>query len=368
MQALYDQAIFFTFYLSLTLVIMYVCSAHLRKKISPFLIVLLGAIFLGLLGKIFYITEIFGKTYKLIIVSELAGMMFGASIFLLIRGLIENRSFLTKDLKHYLPAVVYFSLVAVYFIIPDSRVLSERADSGQLQKVVYFFFTIGLSVNITYGIAAWKLYNDFNRDLESEVSFIPRTAFIKRFLLFYGVILVVWVAVYVLSFIDVEMITNLSRKAIWLSLSMAVLFLTYYGFFTPDIYLINPVGSKPKYAQSKLSSIELDQLKQKLDSYMEEKKPYLNKKLMKNELAMMLDLSDPDLARLLNEKIGMNFFEYVNYYRIHEFIKLSTENNLSDYTFYGLAQEAGFNSKTTFNKSFKKIIGSSPTQYFKGRT
>ena len=33
-------------------------------------------------------------------------------------------------------------------------------------------------------------------------------------------------------------------------------------------------------------------------------------------------------------------------------------------TFFGLAQEAGFNSKTTFNKSFKKLMGASPSVYF----
>ncbi|WP_432264962.1 AraC family transcriptional regulator [Croceitalea rosinachiae] len=29
-----------------------------------------------------------------------------------------------------------------------------------------------------------------------------------------------------------------------------------------------------------------------------------------------------------------------------------------------LEQEAGFNSKTTFNKSFKNLMGTSPSRYF----
>ena len=33
-----------------------------------------------------------------------------------------------------------------------------------------------------------------------------------------------------------------------------------------------------------------------------------------------------------------------------------------------IAQEAGFNSKTTFNKSFKKIMGHSPSEYFSKST
>jgi len=96
---------------------------------------------------------------------------------------------------------------------------------------------------------------------------------------------------------------------------------------------------------------------------MEEKQPYLNNKLLKAELAKMMGVSNPELARLLNERIGMNFFEYVNYFRIKEFIRLAKSEKGKNMTFFGLAQEAGFNSKTTFNKSFKKLMGLTPKEY-----
>jgi AraC-like DNA-binding protein len=85
---------------------------------------------------------------------------------------------------------------------------------------------------------------------------------------------------------------------------------------------------------------------------------------MKSDLADLLGVNNPEIARLLNESIGMNFFEYVNYYRIREFLELAKTEKAKTLTFFGLAQEAGFNSKTTFNKSFKKIMGSSPREYF----
>ena len=96
---------------------------------------------------------------------------------------------------------------------------------------------------------------------------------------------------------------------------------------------------------------------------MEQKKPYLNNKLLKAELAEMMGISNPELARLLNERIGMNFFEYVNYHRIMAFIELAKTEKGKSMTFFGVAQEVGFNSKTTFNKSFKKLMGVTPKQY-----
>ena len=79
----------------------------------------------------------------------------------------------------------------------------------------------------------------------------------------------------------------------------------------------------------------------------------------------MIDINAPELSRLLNERIGMSFFEFVNYYRIQEFIRLAKTPEIEQKTLFGLAQEAGFQSKSTFNKSFKQIMGHSPTEYLR---
>jgi AraC-like DNA-binding protein len=70
------------------------------------------------------------------------------------------------------------------------------------------------------------------------------------------------------------------------------------------------------------------------------------------------------MARLLNEGVGMNFFEFVNYYRIKEFIELVESKKFKNFTFMAIASEAGFNSKSTFNKAFRDIMGKTPRQYF----
>lgn len=68
---------------------------------------------------------------------------------------------------------------------------------------------------------------------------------------------------------------------------------------------------------------------------------------------------------MLNEQVGMNFFEYVNYYRIKAFIELAKTEKAKSMTLFGLAQEVGFNSKTTFTNAFKRLMGTTPSQYFK---
>jgi AraC-like DNA-binding protein len=59
----------------------------------------------------------------------------------------------------------------------------------------------------------------------------------------------------------------------------------------------------------------------------------------------------------------MNFFEFINKFRIEEakeILKNDTEKYLN---IIDVAYEVGFNNKVTFNKSFKKILSQTPTQY-----
>ncbi|WP_340200706.1 AraC family transcriptional regulator [Ascidiimonas sp. W6] len=185
-----------------------------------------------------------------------------------------------------------------------------------------------------------------------------------NFLIAIGACLLVWIGMYLISLFGLKTIEREARQFIWLGIAFIILFIAYYGMLAPDLFRVPSLNLSQKYSQSKLSHKDLDRLKTQLEEMMKDKKPYLNNKLMKAELATMLGISNPELARLLNERIGMNFFDFVNYYRINEFIELAKTNKTQEFTFFGLAQNAGFNSKTTFNKSFKSLIGISPSEYF----
>ena len=239
-------------------------------------------------------------------------------------------------------------------------------ESGEILRVVYLFHAVTFMVNITYWIKSVQIYRTFQNSLKDEVSYAVRTKFFKTFLALIGICLFFWLAIYLISITKVSVFEIEFRLFIWLALGFIVLFLSFYGMVHPDVFQEVPEVRERKYAQSKLKINDLERLKMDLEQVMTDKKPYLNSRLLKSELAELLGVSSPEMAQLLNEKIGMNFFEFVNYYRIKEFILLAQENK-DRLTFFGLAQEAGFNSKTTFNKSFKKLMGVSPSQYFKNQ-
>jgi AraC-like DNA-binding protein len=114
-----------------------------------------------------------------------------------------------------------------------------------------------------------------------------------------------------------------------------------------------------------LPSENFNDLARKLQEVMETQKPYKNVDLNISELAELVGTKPHQLSRVINDHHQKNFRDFVNSFRIREFISLAGSKEFKHYTFLALAQEVGFNSKSTFNLAFKKQTNLSPREYFK---
>lgn len=355
-QSIVDQLVYFAFFQSVLLAFIYVFSAKNRKRINPFLAIFVLVLVVGLTGRVVYLSGIFGQDQRWIVFSELATLFFGTTIYLFTRSSLYGKKFETRDLLHYVFPVVYNLVIVLTFIVFD-----------EAPKPLWLILTligIGLIVNISYYYLSIRLFMDFRAKLQEEVSYTVRSQFFLNFLVCIGLCLGIWSGLFVFGIVDIKYLPRTSWQLIWFCIAIIILLITYYGIQEPELYKIKlPERETQKYAHSKFSELDLDKLKEELEQIMESKKPYLNQKLLKSELAELMGVSNPEMARLLNERIGMNFFEYVNYYRIKEFIALAKTDKVKELSLFGLAQESGFYSKTTFNKSFKQLMGMTPTAY-----
>ena len=102
-----------------------------------------------------------------------------------------------------------------------------------------------------------------------------------------------------------------------------------------------------------------------LETLMEEKRPYLNPGLSLGELADLAKTPSHHLSKLINDQFGKNFFDYINSHRIKSFQQRIEKGDHHDRTILSLALEAGFNSKTAFNRAFKKQTGLTPREYLR---
>ena len=112
-----------------------------------------------------------------------------------------------------------------------------------------------------------------------------------------------------------------------------------------------------------LDANEAALLKEKLQDTMSQKQVYLNKDLSLAELAKQIDTSDKKLSTLLNQNLEINFYDYINSFRIAAFKKGVSEGKLEHFSIIGFALQCGFKSKSSFYRAFKKETGMSPSQF-----
>ena len=102
---------------------------------------------------------------------------------------------------------------------------------------------------------------------------------------------------------------------------------------------------------------------EKLIDFMKEEKPYLNPDLNLQLLADSLGLTRHQLSGMINLRFKKTFYDVIHDYRIGETLELMKSSHHKSYTLESIAFSSGFNSKATFNRVFKKVIGKTPSQY-----
>ena len=102
---------------------------------------------------------------------------------------------------------------------------------------------------------------------------------------------------------------------------------------------------------------------QSLEHLMNEKEVFTNKNLRLSHLASLLNTTDRELSLYIHESLGVSFTEYINRLRVEKVKRLIHEGEQEKYTLLGIAEKAGFSSKSSFNEVFKKVTGLTPTQY-----
>jgi len=117
-----------------------------------------------------------------------------------------------------------------------------------------------------------------------------------------------------------------------------------------------------------ISNSELEVLKKKLLHLMETEKPYLDSELNLIKLAEKLSLSTHQLSFTINNGFNENFFQFINKYKVEKAKALLKNPQYDKYTILAIGFESGFNSKTAFNTTFKKVTSYTPTEYRKIRS
>lgn len=130
--------------------------------------------------------------------------------------------------------------------------------------------------------------------------------------------------------------------------------------------IAEPMPSERKGALSPKNNLLPDQLSAYAESMKElmgTEKPFLQPDFQIIHLAQKLNIPVHHCSYVLNNEIGKNFRDWINAYRVDDFIK--EYPLVSDkMTIEAIANQSGFKSVATFYNAFKKETGLMPTAYF----
>ncbi len=120
-----------------------------------------------------------------------------------------------------------------------------------------------------------------------------------------------------------------------------------------------------RYERSRINGLDVDGIVARLEAYMVDEQAFADEDLSLQSLANQLDIGPHQLSQILNERLGRNFHQYVNAYRVQAAQQLLLQE--PDRSVLSVAFAVGFNSRSAFHKAFRRFAGENPRR-FRART
>lgn len=297
-----------------------------------------------------------------------------AFYFYLKSCLDQNFKWKAKYRIHFLPALSYLVYSLMIFIV-DVFVLEEfyfYADSKD-KDLDFWYQLSGLFSMLFYLYLSVQHYLQYRRQLAQEVSYADEIAFkwMQHFALAFGLILVLRVFFFILN---PEWGQFGNKYWYYLSFSTLLLYIAVSGYshslrfkFSTLLRQYSDLDTSLKtfheVSDSKEVDLELQKWKIEIDNLFEKEKLYQNPSLNLSDLAQQLGSNRNIISKAINQEYNRNFNDFVNEKRVEALMAKLKKGEHKKHTLLALAYDCGFNSKTTFNRAFKKYSGLSPNQY-----
>ncbi|MGW9686467.1 helix-turn-helix domain-containing protein [Flagellimonas sp. 2504JD1-5] len=275
-----------------------------------------------------------------------------------------------KDYWHFVPFVLaYLYMSRFYFLYsPHEKRLVDRGEVDDFGLFGLILVVVIIASAILYAIYAYRLLKRHKRLIDDNFSNDEKINlnWLRSFILGVGLIFIT-VALVLISRDIMGVEYPFNPEFIFYSMIVfCVLCLGYFGIKHQNIFADNKVlkdrnRHKSTYKNSGLNENLALAKHNELMRLMVEDKPYLEPNLTLNTMADRLDLSLHHLSQIINQFEKQNFNDFVNKYRVEEFIERASKD--TQFSFLALALDSGFNSKSTFNSVFKKHKGVTPSKY-----
>jgi len=292
--------------------------------------------------------------------------------------------FRKETLIHFVPVTINVLATMPYYLMSGTEKLAmvERWFGGDVPRLLAFLDPFKYVLGLSYSIATVVFLRRHRRLVENSYSNTEHVN-LRWLLLLTVSTFGIWLLATTLKVAEVQ--TGVRDSHISLAMAVLVYAIGYMGLRQPEVFryetaeypipkLANavspsptppdePATPEPRYERSGLGDAEAQQLKKKLLSVMETRRPWLDSELTLADLATSLDTTPHKLSEVLNSEIGQTFYDFVNGYRVREVQRRIKAGEARALKMLALAMDAGFASKSTFNEAFKKHTSQTPSGF-----
>ncbi len=277
-----------------------------------------------------------------------------------------------KYLLHFLPVLIFYGYYFDFFVSTgQEKIEFVEAMIIQTDSFFPFVFPAILISGFSYIFFTFLLFRKHRRNILNNFSYSSEKNNLHWLRNLSIGLLVIWLVV-ILSNILLD--SSQTETAIYITVTIFVVFIGFFGLRQGNIFVNFPVTyletglifeAQKRYSKSGLKEDRAIEIQHLLEQLMEEEKLFLDENISLPQLAGKVNIHPNYLSQVINEKYQKNFYDFVNSYRVEEFKQLIAQGKHKKKTFSSLSLDCGFNSKASFNHSFKKITGITPSEFVK---
>jgi AraC-like DNA-binding protein len=333
------------------------------NKVLSFLIILATMM---LVGRFVYFRYLNYWVFQWSILVDSIVFLFGPVVYTYLRRLLYKGNGIYQMAKyHFLPFLgmvilglylcLFYSSIEYYALFTD----------GNLTIVFQIISAVMILFNSIYLVKSFALLNKFRQD-EKEVFSFEQTpvTYINFFLFSFSTCLGAWLISFLNSVFLDDYFTYINYESIWVVIPIFIYVIGYFSLKQPELF---KVSEEQKIVQKKerLSENESAILKDRLDSLMTNERVFMENDLTLSDVAKQLKTSTNNISWVLNTVYDTTFYDFINGYRVKEFIQKIENKEHLNHTILALSLDSGFNSKSTFNKAFKILMKDTPSNFIK---
>lgn len=304
-------------------------------------------------------------------------LLHGPFLYLYISSLTNDKFQISwKNLIHFTPFVLFNLYIVLASFFPHYAQKIRLDHSDNVHGTAYFFnlfLILTVLSGPVYILLTIRLFRKLDINIFNNFSVSENVSldWMRKLIYTFGVVWTVLMIFTTIHHVFGLFSWSFCTNGLFLSLSVFILLIGFLGLNQKEIFVQYPDKQieyvidepKAKYATTLLKEDEMDDYIKKIVQYMDEEKPYLDADISLPELSERMNIPSHHLSRVINEKLNLNFFDFINQYRVEE-VKLRIHDPQYEHlSILGIAFDSGFNTKSAFNRVFKKMTGMTPSEF-----